>query len=364
MPFKTPDSPYWQYSRRITVGGRSHRVRGSTGTRNRREAERIEEQRVAEFRAGLERPQAGPLTLDEAFGTYFDRVARHQPSWKVTASQAKGLLADLKPQTRLGDLTTARISEFIARRRATAKNATVNRQVQLLKRVARWCAKTLGADAPKVDWQALHLPEPPGIVRQLTGDEEARLFERLADRFGDAELCTFLLIAGCRVRAAVELEWTDLDWQARTITLRAMKRARGESEPKPHVVPLTSDLAALLGNLPRVHARVFTYLHIGPRGPELRPYTADGWNHRWRAARDAAKVVRFRRHDLRHTAVSRIVRKHGVAMGQRLAGHRDIASTMRYAHLELEDLRAAMEKSGQTVAKTADPDAEDIEKTG
>ena len=53
----------------------------------------------------------------------------------------------------------------------------------------------------------------------------------------------------------------------------------------------------------------------------------------------------MRFHDLRHTFISHLVMA-GVDLTtvQKLAGHRDIKTTMRYAHLAPDHLRSAAEK--------------------
>ena len=71
----------------------------------------------------------------------------------------------------------------------------------------------------------------------------------------------------------------------------------------------------------------------------------------WRDAEDEddlrtrAGLRDMRFHDLRHTFISHLVME-GVDLTtvQKLAGHRDIKTTMRYAHLAPDHLRSAVEK--------------------
>lgn len=347
MPFRRPGSPYWHYDRTITIEGQRHRIRGSTGIRgSKREAQAVEDQEIAAARDQIRNgPAPARLTFDEAIGTYCAQVASHQPSWRTSRSQAKALLKGLGKRTALAALTTADLSAHVAKRRALVANATVNRELQFLRRVVRYADAVLGAAAPEIDWRSLALREAAERVRELTAAEETRLFAKLRPDF--RPLVRFALIAGCRVGNAVRLEWRDVDFAARVVVLREMKGDRH------HVVPMTRAMLALLSAQPRVRthpdlpadrARVFTYAFRGTK--KRRPFSEAGWKKPWWAALDAAGIADFRFHDLRHTSLSRITRAKGLKAAQNLAGHASIATTARYAHCELDELREAMERVG------------------
>lgn len=344
MPFRKQGSPYWQYDRTITVAGQRYRLRGSTGARSKPEAREVEE---AEVRAARDRILNGPakafLTVDQALGTYYDEVASHQPSAATTRSQIKALRAGLGRSRPLHLIVAADLTAHVAKRRAIVSNATVNRELQMFRRALAYVGRTRNAATPDIDWRALALREPTERVRELTVAEEARLFAALRPDFHP--LVRFCLATGCRVSSAVRLEWRDVDFHARTITFRKMK---GDEH---HAVPLSHGLTALLAPLPRVHARVFTYRFRGSK--RLRPFTIAGWKKPWRAALVAAEIEDFRFHDNRHTALSRMTRVKGLKAAQRLAGHASIATTARYAHCEMDELREAMETADLTHAGPA-----------
>lgn len=341
MPFRKEGSPYWQYDRTITVAGKRYRLRGSTGARSKTEAREIEE---AEVRAARDRILNGPakehLSVDQSLGTYYDEVASHQPSASTTKSQIKALRTGLGPSTLLHMITETALAGHIARRRASVSNATVNRELQMFRRAMRYIARTRNVAVPDIDWQALILREPSERVRELTLAEEKRLFAALRPDFHP--LVRFCLTTGCRVSSAIRLEWRDVDFHARTITFRQMK---GDQH---HAVPLTPGLTALLAPLPRVGSQVFSYRFRGSK--KLRPFTIAGWKKPWWAALKAAGIEDFRFHDNRHTALSRMTRVKGLKAAQRLAGHASIATTARYAHCEMDELRAAMEMAESTHA--------------
>jgi integrase len=58
----------------------------------------------------------------------------------------------------------------------------------------------------------------------------------------------------------------------------------------------------------------------------------------------AAKVAPFVPYDMRHTCLTRWAKVLDPFTLKRLAGHADLTTTMRYVHLNDDDVRAAMEK--------------------
>lgn len=80
------------------------------------------------------------------------------------------------------------------------------------------------------------------------------------------------------------------------------------------------------------------------------------------AAIAASEVAPFVIYDFRHTRITRWAKVLPLPVVQRLAGHTDISTTMRYVHLSDDDVRVAMareqeEKNGHTFRQT-EPEAQ------
>ena len=158
-------------------------------------------------------------------------------------------------------------------------------------------------------------------------------------------LVRFSLATGVRLSNAIRLTWPQVDFDAGVIRLMVKSRTPGGQV---HYVPLVPQLVALLSAERGRHAvYVFTYEVVRGRGERKRstrhPYTQTGWRKAWGRALTAAGIEDFRWHDLRHTAATRTLRaSQNLKVVQSLLGHKDIATTARYAHAMLDDVAAAM----------------------
>ena len=341
MPFRPKGSRFWHYDFQI----RGCRFHGSTGTESFEEAKAVE----AEARVAAKSQAAAPtgiFTLSEALGTYYADVACRQTSARTMLSHGKALTSVIDPKTRLPDLTAAMIQRHVSTRRATVANGTVNRELQTLGRALRHMARVHSATIPDLDLRAAETAEPEERVRELTRAEQDRLFQHL--RADLHPLVTFALMTGARVSAICNLRWSDVDLDAGILILR-------EKGAKQHRFPINAEMRAFLFALPRAtalpHARyVLTYLSHRTREPQRHQITPTGGiMEDFKAALEAAEVTDFRFHDLRHTFATRLLRQTGnLKLVSRLLGHTQIETTMRYAHVLQDDLRAALESYSVT----------------
>lgn len=353
---KDPRSPYYQYD----FTRNKQRFHGSTGLKTRRDAERYENDLKRKVMLGEDTRSA--ITLEAACDLYWQAKGQHEKNAYTTEYQLTNLAKIIGPNRPLGVLRQADLTDFLSKRRAMKarnkdgliSNATVNREISLASRVWRHARKqgfdVPPADDPKaIDWTALKLPEPKERVRELTTDEQKRLFATLdADLLAVAE---FAMLSGQRKTAVVTLQWEHVDFAEHV----AKVKTKGD---KWHEFPLTARMLAIINAQPRVEKvpQVFTYECKRPsparpsRAKRYRgqryAFSRDGWRRRWSSALKEAGVEDFRFHDLRHTSATRIMRTTGnLKVAQKLLGHTDIATTSRYAHVNKEDVRAAMKKS-------------------
>ncbi|MEL6411686.1 MAG: site-specific integrase [Pseudomonadota bacterium] len=331
MPFRTAKSKIWQYD--IQIKGR--RFRGSTGTDNFETAKAVE----AEIRRNAKRVQKASYTLSEAFGTYHLEISQHQPSAATSASQAKALLKVIPGKSKLEDLTDSDVMRAVAKMRASCANGTVNRRLQYLGRAIKHMATIHKAEVTELSLKQLEVKEPQERVRELSFNEQQRLFEHLPADL--REPVSFCLLTGARISTMADLRWTDIGDQEIFFRLKGDQRM---------TFPISREMQALLSALPRSNVIeesrfVFTRLHkqtaercrIVPKGGVF--------NQQFRQAVHDAEIPDFRFHDLRHTFATRMLRQcKNLKLVSQLLGHKDISSTMKYAHVLVDDMRHALEE--------------------
>lgn len=342
--YRHKNSPYWQFDFQV----KGQRYTGSTHCDSKSAAKDYERRKRNEIASGV---QAQPdITVDESFGNYWSLVGQHENNHVTTEGQLDRMKDHFGAATILRDIDRDAIEKYIARRRGMkarnkttlVSNATVNRETQLLKRVIRRVPDKYAK--PKIDWAGLMLKEPKERTRELSDDEEDRLFAKLpADLSAVVE---FAILSGQRRESIITMLWSKVDLRGG----RAEVRVKGGSW---HSFPLTPRMVALIANRPKVAAQVFTYVCERSAPPrkdrparvkgERYPFSSEGWARKWKKALTDAGVDDFRFHDLRHTAATRVTRAVGnLKVTQKLLGHSDIATTARYAHASDGDVMDAL----------------------
>jgi integrase len=173
-----------------------------------------------------------------------------------------------------------------------------------------------------------------------------------------APFFAFAHASGFRLKQCVTLEWPNVDWGARQIR-KAGKGGRLET------IPISTRIREILWPLQGHHPEfVFTYQAQQTYGGRVKgkryPLTYSGAQALWLRLRKRAGVVGFRFHDYRHDFGTRLLRETGnLKLVQRALNHRNIKTTVKYAHVLDSEVADAMEriespkKSPSTVARKA-----------
>lgn len=350
-------SPYFYFEFEINGA----RFRGSTKKTSRREAERVEARERARVEAriasGAPAETLVQMTLGDACARFWTEKAQHEANSASVWYQLENLVDGLGKSTPLSAISMSDLAEYQARRRGQKNrfgrfnaNRTVNAEVpELLARIYARAGSAWSGEASRIDlgaprqWADLKLRTPKGRIRELRGDEETRLFEKLRTDY--APIVEFALASGLR-RAALILRWDQVDLDAGVI--RYARKSLHENDIG--VLPITDRIRQIIiGEKGRSKTWVFTYVahrtRDGRKQGRRYPITGEGFKTEMRRAVKAAKLQDWRLiHDLRHTAATRTLRASGnMKAVQAMLGHADIASTARYAHVMLEDVRAAMD---------------------
>lgn len=189
-----------------------------------------------------------------------------------------------------------------------------------------------------------------GVIRFLTQEEEARLRGVLIGHIETKKhlaqyqeplvrhrLCELDVALGTGMRKGEQygLKWKDVDLAQGVITLRDTKNGHAR------LVYMIDDVVTALKTLKK--------LKLNRREGRQHPTPEDsvfaiGDNKKWWiAALKEAEIENFRWHDLRHTFCSRLAQQgSSLKIIQEAAGHKTIAMSARYAHMDQSSLRSAM----------------------
>jgi integrase len=340
--YRPKGSPYFHFDFQF----RGKRHCGSTLQTSRRAAEQFEARERQ--KASLPTMAKPPITLDEACGLRQDHL-EDRPSWPTVRPMLAALLS-LGANRLLADIHQIDLMRHFAKRRNGRKDSSVNREIEEARAVWRGAMKARFDVGEMPEWGALLYEIPDQPPRELSWDEEDRLFPEIRADLVDA--CTMALRSGWRKREVIKLRWADVDFA----NAEALTRIKGGAVVRR---ALTNDMLVLIANQPRVGPFVFTYIcqanksrYTDKRGRlqparqkgERYPLTATVLRKPWAAAKKAAGVDGLRFHDLRHTAGTRIVRATGnIALAKRALEHRSIKSTLRYAHVLNDDVRNGLD---------------------
>jgi integrase len=184
--------------------------------------------------------------------------------------------------------------------------------------------------------KAKHAPKPKNRMRKF--DVHAVAAIRL------------LMLTGARLREILDAKWEHVDFERGMIFLPDSKTGR-----KP--IYLSAAAAAILSALPRIDGN--PYVIPGEKTGHAR---AD-LKRPWAAICEAAGLDGVRLHDLRHSFASVGA---GASLGLpiigKLLGHHQPSTTQRYAHLDANPMRRAVETIGSAIeAAMAGKRPEDLE---
>ena len=162
-------------------------------------------------------------------------------------------------------------------------------------------------------------------------NEEENLYKAIRElRPHIEDIVTTALQTMMRKGEIFGLKWFQVNFDYNIIRIVESKSGKARD------IPISKKLLALLKSIPRTSEYVFVNPDTG------KPYT--DIKHSWKTVCNAAGLKNFRFHDLRHTAITRMVEK-GVPLPvvQELAGHTKIETTMRYIHTSSKQKLDAIE---------------------
>ena len=266
---------------------------------------------------------------------------------------------------KLSDITRADIARFHAARHAHPTNA--NRCLALISHIFTIAEKWGFRDYNTNPTRGLDRYRENRRDRLLAPSELARLGEALETARAGGTLwfdhrsvtvraedwraiaCFWLLIfTGARLSEILSLQWSTIQWQSGFARLPDSKTgAKNLALPEPALVLLHQ-----LREKQRADPAPSKYVLPGERGNSH----FIGIQKPWQRIRKAAGLTDVRIHDLRHCYASTAVAEgESLYLVGTILGHRQSATTQRYAHLAMDPVREVANRTANRLAELLRP---------
>lgn len=317
-----------------------------TPDRARREANRL----LGGISSGID--PAGVRASDRAAESLKEFAKRYErdhvtPHTKAsTAKETKRILAKyVLPKLghiRVKDLARAEVAKFHADMKAKPYQANRCLAVisNMMAKAEEWGIREDG----RAVCRSITKFKEAARERYLTAKEAKGLADALDKAKGSGTnphaiaIIRLLAVTGARRNEIEALQWSEVDQERGVLRL-------ADSKTGAKVIPLAPAAQVILSELPKVKGSKWVFPAVSGDGH------FQGLGKIWREVRTSAGLDGVRLHDLRHTFAS-----FGAAGGLSLPligallGHKQAATTQRYAHLADDPVKRAADQAGSAVA--------------
>jgi integrase len=292
-----------------------------------------------------------PLTLADVWDKYLPWAKEHKKSWRDDECYYQKHIEPRFGSKALGDISAFDIEKMKTELKK-GLNAygkpyaaqTIKHQIVIIRRlfnVARKWGMYEGGN-PVDSVQMPHVDNER--TEFFTDDELHRLLETLGTWpcQESVSIVKFALLTGCRRGEILGLKWDDVDLERGMITLRGMD-GDGPKGKKVMTIPIDPGALEILKERERTSLFVFP----GEDGKQRTEFKGP-----WQRIRKAAGLpANFRFHGLRHNLACTLVSS-GVDLTvvRELLTHKDIKTTLRYAHLKPDAVKRAASQIGDLLS--------------
>ncbi|MEW6455094.1 MAG: site-specific integrase [Acidobacteriota bacterium] len=304
------------------------------GFESKSDAEKVMKMRQGDiYQQRYKLPRQVKISFMEMVEKYFEWAKINRKSWPNDIHLAKHLSGYFSG-FKLSQITNFLVEQYKIERKKeikispvkkikkTPSNATINRELALLKRMFNLAIKWELADSNPVKGIRFLKEEPREKI--LTPEEIKKLLQE-----SNGHLKPIIITAlntGMRLREILYLRWGQVNFQEGFIHITHSKNG------KIRRIPMNSMLLETLKNIRRINEYVFIDERNGKPMHSIR--------RSFENACRRAKIIGFRFHDLRHTfSTYTIQRNCDIISLKEILGHADIRMTSRYSHATMEGLR-------------------------
>ena len=342
-----PGAP-WKY--RFAIDG--HPFKGSTGTKDKTEAEAFAAAKFTEARQTAEKERKlgnAPMTFGTACDKWLafkeprlrERGLVEQVAWLRSEIGYNKLLQSLRRDdiSRLVDARAQCLRPGIGGTYRRVADGTVNKTLRLMQRILNNAEARHDAIVKRFQWKDFFIKQPKArpAKRAVSEINENLILGTIHRDYID--ICRFALIGGLRASENL-LIWDQIDWDnavAKDVVGKGHREGRDVALGRSEMMILRAEHARKDRHPTHVFSRVARRSGKIPRTNRTQikgqryPITYAGWKSEWEAMQ-LETGLKTRIHDLRHTAITRAIIRTGgnVPAAQAMVGHADIATTMLY----------------------------------
>ncbi len=180
----------------------------------------------------------------------------------------------------------------------------------------------------------------------LTEEDIEKLFNEIDNKFIE-KIVKFALYTGMRLSEIINLQWDDIDYNKRIITIKN-KETFSTKTRKDREIGLTSAILNLLNDSQNINGNIIEikngYLYVFGNTNGFR-YSSSYISKQFkRYVRKTNLNDKICFHSLRHTALTNMATR-GIPLTiiKDLAGHTTLSTTQKYLHTDMEAIRGFME---------------------
>lgn len=245
-------------------------------------------------------------------------------------------------------ITSELCVQYLSNLKETLSKSSINSHLRPLKAFFNWMVEHEYLE--KSPFSKIKFLKTPKKEATFLTDEEVDRVIAACTRLEDKTILTLMLMTGLRRDELVNLRMEDFrDCQIK-VNWRA---AKGEKE---RVIPLIPDVCDLLNQylLARTKRKgdQYPWLFVSKGGfgkTRDGQFSGNAINQKFknamkRAGFDPQRISELSVHKLRHTFTANIIESSSVNIAQKLLGHSNLETTLRYAHLKDGALRNAILK--------------------
>ncbi len=325
---------------RITLG----RYPGMTIEQARREANRISlDISDGKNPAEVKRGHKAELTFSELFVEYLERHSKpKKKTWAEDEAQFETYLVRPLGKKKLSVIDRKSIARVHGDITKAGHAPTANRVKALISSVFGWAISVgLWESNPAI---GIKSNKENQRDRFLQSDELPRFFKSLAEEQNETikDYVLMSLLTGARRSNVLSMKWADISIE------RAEWRIQETKNGTPQTVALSPEAIEVLSNRKPLESTAFVFPGIGKAGHLMEPKKG------WKRILERAEIDNLRIHDLRRTLGSWQAKTGAsLAIIGKSLNHKNQNTTAIYARLDLDPVRASVEKATSAMLEAA-----------